>query len=304
MDSSYIKRLVFIKYLHKIGEEQSKLPEPLSSISILTFHNAIELFLQLTVEYLNCGQYYIEFMEYWDIISKKLGKELAYKDSMRRLNKARVAFKHHGNLPSNFNIEEFRIATQNFFIESCQLIFTIDFEDVTLIDLVPSEEIQELLKTANNKIHTDKYEALKNISISFAKVLTEYEAKLYPKYGNINNEFSKDYHSYHYYYSSIDATPFQKIENKLDAIADSILILSLGLNYNKYLKFKTISFYVFRTTGGGYHVTPQKEMEDSIDGSINDKYSIDDIKFCLDFVIETSIVIYSIDFNFSSTHLA
>lgn len=99
--STVIKRLAFIKYLYKLAVDQSKRPEPLCSASILTFHDAIELFLQLASEHLNVGKQQPSFMEYWDLISQKLSnQELTQKESMRRLNRARVALKHHGTLPS------------------------------------------------------------------------------------------------------------------------------------------------------------------------------------------------------------
>jgi hypothetical protein len=104
MDPSDLKRLAFIKYLFTIALDQSYLPEPAGAAAILTFHDAIELFNQLACEYLDIdtigkGSKQINFIEYWDLISLKLSQPLPQKESMNRLNKARVALKHHGNLP-------------------------------------------------------------------------------------------------------------------------------------------------------------------------------------------------------------
>lgn len=38
----------FARYVLSLGVEQSQQPEPLSAVSVLTFHDAVELFLQLT----------------------------------------------------------------------------------------------------------------------------------------------------------------------------------------------------------------------------------------------------------------
>ncbi|HBX87013.1 MAG TPA: hypothetical protein DEG09_00170 [Marinilabiliaceae bacterium] len=95
-----MQRLAFIKYLYTVAVEQSKQPEPLSSSSILSFHNSIELFLQLASEYLDVGSKSPGFMDYWELLEPKLTEGgLTQKESMRRLNKARVALKHHGTLP-------------------------------------------------------------------------------------------------------------------------------------------------------------------------------------------------------------
>ena len=305
MNTSIIKRLAFIKYLFKIGEEQNRLPEPLSSLSLLTFHNAIEFFLHLSSEYLNCSKSDLSLMSYFDVISKKLNNELFHKVSIERLNKARVNLKHYGNLPSKIDIEYFREITFKFLTQNCFLIFQKNFDEISLINLIPSEEIQSLLNEAVKNLKLNKYESLKNISIAFAKILIDYEGKLFSKYGTYSTtEFSKDVLSYHHYYDIAGHTAsFELIEHRLNLIADSLFIMSLGLDYNKFIKFKIISFYVNRTTGGGCNISSQKEIEERLGKSIEETYSIDDINFCLDFVVESGLNIYSKDFNFSSLHL-
>lgn len=45
LDKAVTRRLAFIRYLFNRAVEQSKKSEPLSSVSLLMFHDAIELFL-------------------------------------------------------------------------------------------------------------------------------------------------------------------------------------------------------------------------------------------------------------------
>jgi len=139
-----VRRLAFIKYLYQVAVEQSQRLEPLCSTSILTFHDAIELFLQLASEYLDVGKGRPSFMEYWEILastSKLPEGVLIQKESMRRLNKARVALNHHGILPSKLGIEAFRASVTNFFEENTPLIFDIKFSEISLIELVRYEKI-------------------------------------------------------------------------------------------------------------------------------------------------------------------
>lgn len=51
LDHSIIRRLAFIKYLYRIGIQQSEAAEPFASAALLTFHDAAELFLQLSAEH-------------------------------------------------------------------------------------------------------------------------------------------------------------------------------------------------------------------------------------------------------------
>ncbi len=98
-----MERLAFLKYLYGVGIEQSQQPEPLAAASILTFHDSVELFLELSCEYLNAGpenRKKSDFMDYFGHVKSVVGNDLQQREAMRRLNDARVSLKHHGSLPS------------------------------------------------------------------------------------------------------------------------------------------------------------------------------------------------------------
>lgn len=74
-EEEVIRRLVFIRYLYNLGVEQSKKAEPYSWTSVLTFHDAVELFLVLSAEYLGISENNLKelkFSRYWEIINPKL----------------------------------------------------------------------------------------------------------------------------------------------------------------------------------------------------------------------------------------
>ena len=138
-----IRRLVFIKYLYTLGVEQSKKPEPYSWASILTFHDAVELFLLLTTEHLDVAVKSLRglvFSKYWEIVEPILQKKrkcgLTQKISMLKLNDARVNLKHHGTAPSADTIKSAKVNVANFLEENIDLIFGIKFADISMIDLV------------------------------------------------------------------------------------------------------------------------------------------------------------------------
>lgn len=60
-----IKRLARIKYLYKIGLEQSAQVETLVGFSVLAFHDAAEMFLILAAEEKN-KRIQDHFMDYWE----------------------------------------------------------------------------------------------------------------------------------------------------------------------------------------------------------------------------------------------
>lgn len=65
---------------------------------------------------------------------------------MRRLNRARVALKHHGTMPSKLDIEAFRGSTTNFFEDNTGIVFGIRFTDISLVDLVQCKDAKNNLK--------------------------------------------------------------------------------------------------------------------------------------------------------------
>ncbi len=140
-----LSRLSLIKYLYEIGVKQSKLSSPQDSISILMFHDSIELFFQLCTEHLNNTKSDIKFMGYFEVINIKLKeKKLSQKASMKRLNKARVNLKHNGILLNKSDVETFRVNAKDFFEDNTKLVFNINFSEISMIELVQNSEVRKI----------------------------------------------------------------------------------------------------------------------------------------------------------------
>ncbi len=100
INPNIIKRLSLIKKFYQHAIEYSHKPDPLNSISILMFHDSIELFLVLSAEFLDPTiKKNVQFNEYFEKINQKLnGDQLTQKKSIIKLNQARVSFKHYGTM--------------------------------------------------------------------------------------------------------------------------------------------------------------------------------------------------------------
>jgi len=304
LDKSVVNRLAFVKYLYITSVEQSEKPEPLCSASILMFHNAIELFFQLASEYLdaNIGSN-VEFMNYWDKLNPKLptGKEVTQKESIRRLNKARVSLKHHGILPSKLDIESLRASATNFFEENTPIIFGIKFSEISLIELVQCEETKNNLKDAEKLLTENKIEdALVKIAIAFAQLIDDYEKRKIGQFGRSPFFFGEPLT----FLSSFDigfdigidrnqmgrlAEFIDKVKKSIESLQNAVKILSLGIDYKRYVKFSLLTPFIARTLGG-YHISRRSYGSKGIP-------TVEDVKFCINFVIESSITLQEFDFN-------
>lgn len=297
LNHSTMKRLAFIRYLYQSGVSQSHAPAPLNSASILTLHDSVELFLQLASEHLNTGAGQPSFMDYWDILNRKLDPhELEQKESMRRLNKARVALKHYGTFPSDLDIESFRASTTSFFQDNTHLVFGINLDEVSLIELVNPEAARARLHEAQESIRRgDTLDALDKIAVAFTEIISDYEDRKRDRFEDSPFYFGGDLtflSSFHMGLRSVDeklADFVDRVKESLEAMQDAIKVLALGMDYRKYSKFKRLTPNVTRIPRGELHLQRRFDEEHAP--------SVDDARFCVDFVVESALALSEFDYS-------
>lgn len=165
-----LRRLSLVRHLYDLGLAQSRGAEPTAGLSILTFHDAAESFLQLACERYNAGENRADFMRYWDLLAEK-AVTVPQRETMRRLNAARRGLKHQGILPAHVELEGFRAAVTNFLYDSTPVLFGIDFHKVTLVHLIADTEAREKLEEAFRALAAhDHRTALGSAGIAFILV--------------------------------------------------------------------------------------------------------------------------------------
>lgn len=240
-----IQRLSIIKYLYLLGIDQSYKIEPICGLSVLNFHDSIELFLQLSAEEVGVKRTKdIKFMEYWELIEAK-GVSLSSKQSMHKLNDARGNLKHGGLNPSKTDIELFRSITTEFLDENCKSVFNVNFKDVSIVDYITFNNTKFHLKLAENRFkENNKIETITNLSYSFYYLLHDFEDLIKSKLkfspfslGDSMSTFSArglDKYS-RQTYECIDA-----LARSTEELQHVLRISSFGLDYLKYVKFDSI----------------------------------------------------------------
>lgn len=302
LDQTTVRRLAFIKYLYQSAISQSKAPPPLNCASILTMHDAVELFLQLASEHLNVGAASLGFMDYWDILNKKLDpNQLEQKESMRRLNKARVALKHHGTFPSNLDVESFRASTTSFFHSNTQIVFDVTLDEVSLIEFVSPASSRQKLKDALDNINNDEIlVALEKIAIAFMEMLVDYEDRKGARFHRSPFFFGREMTFLSSFFMGLKRGSLSRQERKLsdfidnvkesiEAMQEAIKMLALGIDYRKYSLFKQLTPNVRRVLSGDWVVDRMFKE--------NEMPSHEDAKFCIDFVIESALALAEFDYT-------
>jgi hypothetical protein len=143
------RRLAYIRFLHGLGVEQADLPEPMSSAALLTFHDAVEMFLLAAGEHLGAPSIY-EFEKYWTALSGLSGGvTLPVQSGMKRLNHLRKTLKHHGGQPARSAVDMAKADTATFLSASTRLVFGLDLDAVSMSSVIPQKSVRDLALQAD-----------------------------------------------------------------------------------------------------------------------------------------------------------
>jgi hypothetical protein len=212
---------------------------------------------------------------------------------MRRLNKARVAVKHHGTLPSQLDIEAFRASTVNFFSDNCPTIFGLELESISLVDLVNPMHVREKLKVAQRMASEgDTLTALDEIAIAFAEIMLDYDERHIGMHGesllrfgghrspritlNLGGPSDRTHPLERDLKGFMDDT-----ESSLNALGKAIKIVALGLDYARYARFLQATPHVSRGMTGQYFADRKH--------TVSDPPTMASVQAAIDYVVEASL---------------
>ena len=236
-------------------------------------------------------------MDYWDAINQKMGlDQITQKDSMRRLNNARVQLKHHGTAPSKLDMEGFRATVTNFFQENTPKVFSMDFDSISLVDLVAYEDAKSNLRSAQDLMQSgDTKGAIPYIAASFELLIWEYERKMRSKFGSSPFSFVSEMA---FETSAMDVEGkmkdfVDKVDKSISSMQYAIKIISFGFDYRKFSKFESLTPEVLMEELGpdgeyALYIPPEEQSSQA---------TLEDCRFCLDYVVECAIKLQDFDHN-------
>jgi len=299
LDEATLRRLAFIRYMYQLGEDQSRQPEPYSSVSALTFHDAVDLFLQLAAEHLDVSTNNVfGFMAYWEPLKQKVGGDgLSQKQAMANFNKARVGLKHSGIRPSKEDIVGYRVSVALFFRENTPTVFGIEFADATLINFVKPDSARQLLVQARaSQEEGNLLDALTLAAFAFYEVVEGPLEQLGSvqlgrvsssgvrmsrlRMNTLRMKLDAEESS-----PTVEATAdmVEALQNEVQHVSTTVAALSLGLDPHRFARFRSMTPAVVKTAGGPYNAM---QLGNNLEGA-----SQDDVDFCISFVIETAVTL-------------
>lgn len=231
------RQLILCKRLMLEGESYACCDDPISSgISISLFQDSIEMAVWAIVKkndlQVKDGS---SFTTNIDLLSKNnIG--VPHKAKILELNKARVNFKHYGLLPDLNESKRFQIYAEDFLRHVFLNFFEKDYDNISLVDLVPFKDVAEKLKDAEIFIRDKNFNDA-SVSIGIAKeILFSYLDKHLPHINKDIKEldilFRKDK------FSPSLKKPFEKLVDYLEQTREHILVSMFRLNLQDYTFIK------------------------------------------------------------------
>lgn len=288
-----MKRLSFAKYLVSIGDLNSENVIPFSATSILNYHDAIEFLFDLILEDNGLSSNDFSFMRCFDKINEIIESSNKTPSSLRggleKLKDRRVNLKHKGYFPSESDIQEAKSLTLNLFNEFCYKIYSLNYGEISLIYLLNDSKTKDYLLQVNE--NDDMETIVSNLSIAFEYLLKDYDETKKTPLRKSQYQFLKKEQLSCKKLKIDKNNPLKKyIENtnaNLKSIAENMKILALGFDFNKYAQFR---LYVPKAK-----LVPPGEFEPELTG--NESLTNNQIEFCINFIIECALKLYSVDFK-------
>jgi hypothetical protein len=206
--------------------------------------------LKLLAEKNNIKSDKFDFIEYWDKIPS-----LTLKESCRALNVRRVNLKHKGISPSKADIETARVNSTDFFEQNTITHFQIEFKEVSLLALLTYENVKKYLQLSQEALLNKKYAACtENAAYAFDELLHSYETNKRGQGYSSPFLFGKDMSFMNAFFMHIKDRELGRfidtVGESINSIKDALRVLSLGIDYRKFLKFDYLTPAVFRIIGG------------------------------------------------------
>lgn len=277
------KQLILSKYLFKKGDDTLKDGSSFSAgLAISLFQDAVEILVwTIAKEYSISVKPADSFEKLLDGINKieKDGKtlELAYRARMIELNKARVNFKHYGNLPAASEAEKFRDYVANFLTTTCTDYFNINFNDVTLADIINNDEIRTKIKEAEQCFKDEDIQgSITKCAYAgylafntFDKILPRVDSTFTGSSILPDSDVNRNANVAFRYYGGY-----------MNTLRDLTLASLLKIKVIDYLQFKQIAPQVLRSGNGSFQAV-----------WLGPKPTQKDASFCIDFVITCALAI-------------
>ena len=244
MDENTLKRLVFIKYIFDIGMDQTRKNSPFNAVSLLNFHDSLEMFLKLVIEYnkltINLNKSIPEILNELDLYIKTIdnSKSLIQIDNAKKLNNLRNKLKHDGSIPAPIEIELIRTSIYDFYIENTPILLGISFTNLTIAQLINNIELKNLLELSIENFKKNLIEdSFFNLGVAFKKTINLFNDLVDKSSFNLKSSILPYFHSVETDFDTYVIDSIKEIDQRILKIEEFFILQFIEIDISNYLKF-------------------------------------------------------------------
>lgn len=301
MEEMLLKRLTYAKYLYSAAAAGLGSQSPLAAAeALLRVHDSIEIFQLVVLEKLDISRKPGSgFMEFWESVRSRVGREPPYKDRLRQLNEMRVAFKHHAILPNLNELRELSTTVRLFLLEVSRDFLVLDFSAISVAGLVDDPDVREHIMAAENLITSQDYKA------AVAELAIAFDFTVHQKYSEVPDYLSDIFGPTRFSQPqelNRNNLPYEllglawEIEKALERLdlqlhqqGEMLEMIAWKIDWQRYSKFKYLAPQVLQTLDGKFHFAWTT--------SLGRPLIQNDSEFCIQFVLDTALVIQAQKFR-------
>jgi hypothetical protein len=264
-----LKRVIYSKYLFQRAQNlEAEGHELALAGAVLAAHDAVEMLMRVVTDKLNV-QWTHDFMKFWRIVEAKTQKMPPRLASIGQLNDDRIGFKHKGIPPNPTTVSDRLRNALAFCEELATEYLDLDYQTVSLADLIPKITAREAVKEAEVAIAAGILgTAFEKLGIAFDDLLREIRQKhgaaLVGSIEIVGRAFVRDAAS-------------ESLKSKLQKIAETVDALILGIDPAKLRRFDELTPIRQHMASGAVTIVWRRDPEN---------LTIHDFEFCHSFVID------------------
>jgi hypothetical protein len=183
---------------------------------------------------------------------QKAGAVVPNASKLLELNKARVGFKHYGNLPAASEATKHQTYVEDFLRDTMKTFFNVAFDDLSLVDLVSDQGTKEQLREAEENIRAGAFNEAAD-ALAKAKYLTFNRMQKYlPKVDGRLRDTDKMLNAIE---GVRGVNSFAYMAEYLGALREGTLVAMLGLSVEDYAFLRNSLPNVCRAIAGNWSMS-------------------------------------------------
>ena len=232
-------------------------------------HDAAEMLMRVVTDYLGASPAK-EFMHFWNNVAERTkSAEPPHRGAMDRLNNLRIGFKHKGNLPNRTVVDDLLPIVTSFCLDIAALYLKLDYETISLADLITNDEAQKEVKKAEEAFAKGDAEAtFLALGVAYDKLREEARqtrGSLLPQ-----GHWDRWDSSFHWKGEAskyAKALQIDKLAKDLQRLIDITDSLAMGIQPQKLRKFESLTPLRSYSASGQMTVIWTRQVP-TLDGSV------------------------------------